>query len=87
MFCLHRNMGTITISVDDATEMEFREVVKEEIGETKGSLGSAISEAMNLWIKQKQQIEIAQRQLALIEKGFHLGKYKFNREELHERRN
>ena len=78
-------MGTITISVDDATEMEFREVVKEEIGETKGSLGSAISEAMNLWIKQKQQIEIAERQLALIEKGFHLGKYKFNREELHER--
>ena len=80
-------MGTITISVDDATEMEFREVVKEEIGETKGSLGSAISEAMNLWIKQKQQIEIAERQLALIEKGFHLGKYKFNREELHERYN
>lgn len=80
-------MGTITISVDDDTEMEFRDVVKEEIGETKGSLGSAITEAMNLWIKNKQQTEIAQRQLQLMESGFHLGKYKFNRDELHERSN
>lgn len=80
-------MGTITISVDDATEMEFREVVKEEIGEVKGSLGSAITEAMNLWIKDKQQTEIAERQLQLMEKGFRFGKYKFNREESHERRN
>ena len=80
-------MGTITISVNDATEMEFRDVVKQEIGETKGSLGSAITQAMDLWIKDKQQTEIAQRQLALMRKGFRFGKYKFDREELHERRN
>ena len=80
-------MGTITISVDDDTEGLFREVVKQEIGETKGSLGSAITQAMDLWIKDKQQMEIAQRQLQLMEKGFHFGKYKFNRDELHDRSN
>jgi len=84
---IRTSMGTITISVDDEIEMQFREVVKEEIGETKGSIGSAVTEALNLWITQKQQTEISQRQLALISKGFRLGKYKFDREELHERRN
>lgn len=80
-------MGTITISVDDSTETTFRKVVREEIGETKGSLGTAVTEAMNLWVQQKRQTEIAQRQLALMERGFRLGRYKFNREALHERHN
>ncbi len=80
-------MGTMTISVDDAAEMEFRGIIKRETGKTKGALGSAITEAINLWIKNKQQTEIAERQLALMEKGFRFGRYKFNREELHERPN
>lgn len=80
-------MGTITINVSDDTEMLFREVVKEEVGSSKGSLGTAVEEALALWISEKKEQEIATRQLTLMEKGFTLGKYKFNREELHERRN
>lgn len=80
-------MGTITINVRDQTEALFRDVVKQEIGEEKGSLGQAVEEALKLWIKQKKEEEIAQRQLALLRKGFHLGKHTFNRDELHERSN
>jgi len=36
-------------------------------------------------MNQKQQQEIASRQLALIKQAFHLGKYKFKREELYDR--
>ena len=80
-------MGTITISVDDKTESQFREVVRQEIGIGKGKLGYAIMEALNLWIKMKKEMEITNRQLNLLQKGYRFGKYKFNRDELHERDN
>lgn len=80
-------MGTITINIDDGTEMQFRELVKQEIGKEKGSLGFAIQEALRLWIENKKETEIAQRQLKFLHEGHHLGKYKFNRDELHERNN
>lgn len=35
----------------------------------------------------KEQENIAQRQLKLMETGFRFGKHQFNREELHERNN
>ena len=38
-------------------------------------------------IAQKKQEEIAQRQLGLMRRGFKLGKWKINRDELHERDN
>ena len=80
-------MATITINVDDQTESLFRDVVKEELGGEKGKLGQAVTEALQLWISQKKQEEIAQRQLGLMKKGFKLGKWKINRDELHERTN
>ncbi|HLC90461.1 MAG TPA: hypothetical protein VJI15_01715 [Candidatus Nanoarchaeia archaeon] len=80
-------MGTITINVSDTTETIFREVVREEIGSAKGSLGTAVEEALTLWISKKREEEIATRQLALMKRGFALGKYTFQREELHERQN
>jgi len=79
-------MGTITINVDDNMEAKFREVVAEEKGVGKGKLGSAVEEALDLWIKNKEQKDIAQRQLELMKKGFHLGKYVFNRDDLHGRK-
>lgn len=80
-------MGTITINVSDDTETLFREVVKVEIGSAKGSLGTAVEEALALWISKKREVEIAARQMALMKKGFAFGKYTFQREELHERHN
>ncbi len=79
-------MGTITISIADDTEDLFRDVVREEVGTGKGTLGSAVEEALQLWIATKKQEEIAVRQIQWMKKGFHLGKYTFDRDELHERK-
>ncbi|MBI2147169.1 hypothetical protein HYU19_01680 [Candidatus Woesearchaeota archaeon] len=80
-------MGTITISVDDEIEHRFRKSAKEEYGTGKGTLGKAVAEALDAWAKEKEQKEIAERQIALMNKGFSLGKWKFDRGALHERGN
>jgi len=79
-------MGTITISVDDVVEKEFRKIVEEEGGK-KGDLGKAVTEAMKKWADDKRQKEIAERIIARMEKGLYkLPKnWKFNREEIYDR--
>ena len=77
----------MTISINNKTEETFREVVEQELGTGKGKLSQAVEEALKEWIKEKKEEEIAQRQLQLLKKGYHLGKYKFSRDELHERDN
>ena len=78
-------MATITINVDDETETKFRESVKHELGDKKGALGTAVKEALGMWISHKNQEEIMHRQLQWLEKGFHMSAKKYNRDELHER--
>lgn len=78
-------MGTITININNDLEQKFRDEVKKEKGIGKGKLGNAVQEALELWVDQKQQQDIAQRQLALMKQGFNLGKYSFNREEIYDR--
>ena len=46
------NMGQITIKVNDEIEEKFRQTVGKVKGAKKGSMGQAIEEAMELWIKQ-----------------------------------
>ncbi|MBI2665115.1 hypothetical protein HYX12_00660, partial [Candidatus Woesearchaeota archaeon] len=75
-------MGTITISINDETEEIFREVVEQELGTGKGKLGQAVQEALQEWIKEKKEEEIAKRQLVFLEKGYKFGKFKFSRDEL-----
>ena len=77
-------MGTITINLKDNIESQFRGLVKEEVGTYKGALGQALEEALQLWITQKKEEEISKRQLAMMRKARVLGKYIFNRDELHE---
>jgi uncharacterized protein YigA (DUF484 family) len=80
-------MGTITICIDDATEQRFREVAKNILGAKKGYLGRATTEAITLWIRDKEQDSIAQQGLALLEKEHHLGKYSFgSRKDIHDRK-
>ena len=67
-------MGTITICIDDATEEKFREVAKNVLGEKKGYLGKATAEAITQWISDKEQETIAQKALAILEKGHPMGK-------------
>ena len=52
-------MGIITISMKDEVEKELRQTVKYEHGDSKGALGKAIEEAVNRWIEEKKQKEIA----------------------------
>ena len=47
------SMGTITLSIDDRTEREFRRLVEKILGKRKGVLGEAATEAMDLWIRSE----------------------------------
>ncbi|MFQ5950589.1 MAG: hypothetical protein ACE5KH_00720 [Candidatus Geothermarchaeales archaeon] len=77
-------MGTITLSVDDDVEEEFRAVVKETSSRKKGVLGEAVTEAMRLWIHRKKQRRTAEEALKLLDRGFDMGERVYvEREELH----
>ncbi|MCX9084025.1 MAG: hypothetical protein OIN87_04400 [Candidatus Methanoperedens sp.] len=79
-------MGTITINVNDDVEKQFRAIAREFYPDKKGYLGKAVTSAMQKWINEVSQNKISQRELELLEKGFKMGKIKFNsREELYER--
>jgi len=82
------HMGTITISVDDEVEKEFRKIVEEHKGNKKGDLGKSVTEAMKKWTEEKKQKEIAKRQMKRSEKGMYkLPKnWKFNRDEIYDRK-
>jgi hypothetical protein len=79
-------MGTITISVDDDTEKRFREAAKKKLGERKGYLGKATTEALEIWVRKQSQDEIACDALALLETGQHPGKRRsIERKDLYDR--
>jgi hypothetical protein len=79
-------MGTITICIDDATEEKFREVAKNVLGEKKGYLGRATTQAITQWIREKEQETIAQQALALLEKGHHMGERRYrSRRDIYDR--
>lgn len=79
-------METITININKETKDLFKETVKKEYGLRKGHLGRAVNEALLIWIREKKQQEIAERQLALMKKGFNMGKILYkHRDELYGR--
>ena len=79
------NMKTITVSVDEEAEEEFRKIAKSIYNGKKGYLGKAISEALRMWIDARKQTEIANRELEAIKSGFDFGKKLYKtRAELHE---
>ena len=79
-------MGTITVNIKDEAEKEFRKTVKENLGKAKGTLGKALTEAIEMWTMQHSHKEIGKRQIALMKKGFDLGGFAVSsRDELHER--
>ena len=79
-------MGTITISVDDDTEKRFREAAKKKLGERKGYLGKATTEALEHWVRLQSQEDIASDALALLKKGHPLGKHLYKeRKDLYDR--
>lgn len=43
-------MGRITFVMDDEIEKEFRKIVAAKYGARKGAIGSALNEAVRIWI-------------------------------------
>ena len=79
-------MATITISVDDATEKKFRKVAAEAYNGKKGYLGDAVTEAMEIWVAERKQKELAGKGLEAMQRGFSMGKLLYTRRgEIHER--
>ncbi|MBS3113487.1 hypothetical protein J4448_00135 [Candidatus Woesearchaeota archaeon] len=79
-------MATITISVKDEVDKEFRETVRKRLGQGKGVLGKAVEEAMESWIHDEKQKEIAKRAMEMMNKGLYTLKgWKFNRDEIYDR--
>ena len=75
---------TITVNVEDDVESEFRRTASRKYGKKKGYLGKAITQAMKEW-SRKSSNDLESQFLELLEKGIKMKKWKFNREELHER--
>ena len=80
-------MATITVNVTDDIEHKFREEVEEHIGSGKGTLGKAVTEAMALWIEKKTQQDIASELRQSLDRGYQMGKIRYNkRTELYARK-
>lgn len=75
---------TITINVAEEVESEFRKEASRKYGKRKGYLGRAITEAMKEWTKKRNE-DLENQVRQLIKEGVKMKKWKFNREELHER--
>ncbi len=77
---------TITISVQRDVEERFRRLAGTAYGRHKGYLGKAVTEAMQEWERKKMETDVNVRALEMLKKGFKMGKWKFNREELYAER-
>ena len=79
-------MGTMTISIDNDVEQQFRAIAQKIYSKKKGYLGNAVTSAMKKWIDEMTQKQISEREIKLLENGFDMGEFKFkSREELYER--
>lgn len=79
-------MGTMTISIDDEVEREFRTTVGGIKGHYKGALGDALNEVITKWIEAVKQENARKQALEQLHKGFDMGKINYSkREELYER--
>ena len=75
---------TMTVNVKEEVASEFRKQATIKYGKRKGYLGKALTEAMGEWSKRRKG-SLENQFLELLETGIKMRKWKFNREELHER--
>lgn len=77
---------TITINMDREVLKRLRELAVAE-KQKKGFLGKIISEATKEYLKDREQEEIAERQLKRMESGYKMGKILIkHRDELYDRK-
>ena len=75
---------TITINLDETIEKRFKERARLKYGNRKGSLAKAMNEALEEWLKSDSN-DTLKENLRLLESGIEMKKWKFNRDDLHER--
>jgi hypothetical protein len=75
---------TMTVNVNEDVANEFRKHASLKYGKKKGYLGRAITEAMKEWSRMRNE-SLENQFLELLEMGIKMKKWKFNRDELHER--
>ena len=75
---------TITINLDETIEKRFKERARLKYGDRKGSLAKAMNEALEEWLKSDNNDSLKEN-LRLLESGIEMKKWKFNRDDLHER--
>jgi len=75
---------TMNVSVEEEIEGEFRKQAGLRYGKKKGYLGRALTEAMAEWAK-KNDADVVNRGMVLLKEGIKGRKWRFNRDELHER--
>ncbi len=82
-----QNMTIVTMSIKDEVNSRFKEYVYKKYGKEKGVLGKALTEAMTRWLEEEEQEKIAEEAIAIMKKGFAMGKILAKtRGELYERR-
>ncbi len=78
-------MGTVTVTVEDKVEERFRKKVMQKFGKRKGSLGKAVTQAMDNWVEKEGKDAVSET-IEMLEKGINLGGITYkSRAELHER--
>ena len=76
----------ITVSVDAEVEERFRMTAKAVHGKRKGYLGKALTDAMKVWTREREQTDNVAATLRLLEDGLDIGVERYrSRDELHER--
>lgn len=76
-------MAIITISIQDDIEEKFRMQVYQLYGKKKGSIGKAVTEAIQEWSKKKAYLDTC---MELLQKGVDAGRMKYKtRDELYVR--
>lgn len=77
---------TVTISLDEETDMHLRRYAENRYGRRKGAIKMVIKEAMDSLLAKNEQQKIREEAIKLMTKGVRTRKsWKFNRDELYER--
>jgi hypothetical protein len=74
----------ITTVVEREIEEEFKEIAFKTFGK-KGYYSKAIQEAMLDWTRKKKEKDVITKAMMFLETGLKGKKWKFKREEIHER--
>ena len=75
---------TITVNLSEEVENEFRKKAALKYGKRKGHLGKAMTEAIDQWMRTLDY-DIETQSIKMLKEGIRMKKWKFRRDDLHER--